>query len=168
MAETPGQERQPGLVYHTPKWEYAHLPIDGEGNTRLGYICIHELENGGGRCGANVFKLSDASDRHCCVVISDEERTYGELEGEFIKAAAERDAWKARFEQAEDTIRHFAAEAHRRKWAHQGSGHEGTPAFDELHRLGNELLEALKALRPMRPVSVESEGNDGFRYERES
>jgi chromosome segregation ATPase len=45
----------------------------------------------------------------------------------------ERDALKA-------AVQHLAAEAHRRKWVHEGS-----PAFGDFHRLGNELLAALAA-----------------------
>jgi hypothetical protein len=48
---------------------------------------------------------------------------------------AERDALKA-------TMQHLAAEAHRRKWAHE---HSSPAAFEVLHRIGNELLAALDA-----------------------
>lgn len=44
------------------------LPVDAEGNTRPGYVCTHELENGNGRCGGNVFDLEQAIGRHCCMV----------------------------------------------------------------------------------------------------
>lgn len=51
-----------------------------------------------------------------------------------IKALrAERDALNA-------AVQHLAAEAHRRKWVH-----EGHPAFSDFHRLGNDLLAALTA-----------------------
>jgi hypothetical protein len=46
---------------------------------------------------------------------------------------AERDALKA-------ALLHHAAEAHRRKWAHE---HSNPAAFDVLHQLGNELRSAL-------------------------
>jgi hypothetical protein len=66
----------------------------------------------------------------------------------------ERDALKA-------AVQHLAAEAHRRKWAHE---HSSLATFLELHRLGNELLAALKA-----PESHEDaeEGDQWRRDERE-
>jgi len=57
-----------GLVWHDPTWEPAELPIDAEGNTRPGIVCVHELENGNGQCGGNVFHLDQAVGRHCCHV----------------------------------------------------------------------------------------------------
>lgn len=39
-------------------------------------------------------------------------------------------------------VQHLAAEAHRRKWAYQDTS---PGAFEELHRIGNELLAALPA-----------------------
>lgn len=39
-----------------------------------------------------------------------------------------------------DILLHFAAEAHRRKWALQ----DNPAAFDALHRLGDELLAAYR------------------------
>lgn len=55
-------------VTHTPRWEPADLPIDGDGNTRPGFICTHELENGNGQCGGNVFEIEDAIGDHMCIV----------------------------------------------------------------------------------------------------
>jgi hypothetical protein len=56
-----------------------------------------------------------------------------------IKAlSAERDALEA-------AMRQHAAEAHRSKWAHQDTS---PAAFDELHRLGDELLIALATPTP--------------------
>lgn len=55
-------------AFHTPQWEPAQLPIDAEGNTRPGYVCTHELENGNGRCGGNVFTLDQEVAPHCCMV----------------------------------------------------------------------------------------------------
>jgi hypothetical protein len=49
------------------------------------------------------------------------------------EVVAERDALKA-------AIQRLAAEAHRRKWAHE---HSSPAAFDVLHRIGNELLATL-------------------------
>ncbi|MCO6011515.1 hypothetical protein NE236_41850 [Actinoallomurus purpureus] len=58
------------------------------------------------------------------------------------EAIADADADRDRLETERDAlkaaIRHHAAEAHRRKWAHQSTS---PAAFDELHRLGNELLD---------------------------
>lgn len=50
----------------------------------------------------------------------------------------ERDALKA-------AVQHLAAEAHRRKWAHE---HSAPAAFDVLHRIGNELKAALDTPAP--------------------
>lgn len=62
-------DRDPGrIVSHVPKWASANLPVDAEGNTRPGWVCVHELENGNGRCGGNVFDLADAVGDHSCVV----------------------------------------------------------------------------------------------------
>lgn len=55
-------------VTHTPKWESADLPIDAEGNTKPGYICTHQLENGNGQCEANVFTIEDEVADHACIV----------------------------------------------------------------------------------------------------
>lgn len=55
-------------VFHAPKWEPADLAIDGDGNTRPGFICTHELENGNGQCGSNVFRIEDAIGDHMCIV----------------------------------------------------------------------------------------------------
>lgn len=63
------------LVWHDPKWEPAQLPTDAAGNTRPGFVCVHELENGTGRCGGNVFHLDQAIGRHCCLT---EEGTHGQ------------------------------------------------------------------------------------------
>lgn len=56
------------LVFHDPVWEPALLPIDAEGNTRPGYVCVHPLENDMGECGSNVFDLVDSIGQHCCHV----------------------------------------------------------------------------------------------------
>lgn len=55
-------------VEHDPIWEPADLPIDAEGNTKPGFVCVHELENGNGQCGGNVFSLDQAVGRHACMV----------------------------------------------------------------------------------------------------
>jgi len=55
-------------VEHEPNWQPALLPIDAAGNTRPGFVCVHELENGRGRCGGNVFRIEDAIGKHACLV----------------------------------------------------------------------------------------------------
>ncbi|MFG3170610.1 hypothetical protein [Streptomyces sp. NPDC048200] len=55
-------------------------------------------------------------------------------------------------DRAESLLLHFAAEAHRRKWAYdRGISDNGVPvkseAFDALHRLGDEMRTALDKLR---------------------
>lgn len=55
-------------VDHEPVWEPADLPVNAAGDTRPGFVCVHELENGNGPCGGNVFDLSDAFGKHACVV----------------------------------------------------------------------------------------------------
>jgi hypothetical protein len=57
-----------GLVWHDPEWEPTELPIDLAGNTRPGFVCVHELENGNGPCGGNVFRLDQEFGRHVCHV----------------------------------------------------------------------------------------------------
>lgn len=61
-----GQSMQ--TVWHDPVWKPALLPVDAEGNTKPGYVCVHPLENGNGLCGGNVFELEQAIGRHCCMV----------------------------------------------------------------------------------------------------
>jgi hypothetical protein len=56
------------VVRHEPKWEPTDLPIDAEGSTRPGFICVHELENGNGQCAGSVFRIEDAIGTHSCVV----------------------------------------------------------------------------------------------------
>lgn len=56
-------------VCHEPKWEPTELPVDAEGNTKPGYECVHQLENGMGQCGGNTFEIDDVAELpHCCVV----------------------------------------------------------------------------------------------------
>jgi hypothetical protein len=55
-------------VSHTPTWAPAHLPINAAGDTTPGYVCTHQLENGNGRCGGNVFDLAEAIGDHGCIV----------------------------------------------------------------------------------------------------
>lgn len=56
------------LASHGPAWRPAPLRIDAAGNTAPGYVCVHPLENGRGRCGSNVFRTEDAIGDHCCFV----------------------------------------------------------------------------------------------------
>jgi hypothetical protein len=53
-------------VEHDPVWVPAELPINAAGDTRPGFVCVHELENGNGQCGGNVFELDQAIGRHAC------------------------------------------------------------------------------------------------------
>lgn len=56
------------LISHIPIWQSAELPIDASGNTRPGFVCVHQLENGNGVCYGNVFDLDQAIGDHSCVV----------------------------------------------------------------------------------------------------
>jgi hypothetical protein len=56
------------MIKHAPKWEPADLPIDAEGNTKPGFACVHELENGNGPCSSDVFRIEDAFGDHSCWV----------------------------------------------------------------------------------------------------
>lgn len=56
------------VVHHDPVWEPAELRIDAAGNTRPGFVCVHELENGNGQCQANLFRVEDEIGDHSCVV----------------------------------------------------------------------------------------------------
>ena len=56
------------ITHHEPVWVPAELRINAAGDTRPGFECAHELENGNGRCGGNVFGIDDAIGRHACVV----------------------------------------------------------------------------------------------------
>lgn len=55
-------------VEHDPVWEPAELRVDAAGNTRPGFICVHQLENGNGPCGGNVFRVEDSIGQHACIV----------------------------------------------------------------------------------------------------
>ena len=54
------------FVSHKPQWVAAPLRIDREGNTKPGYLCIHDLENGNGLCAGTSF--DQATREHTCVV----------------------------------------------------------------------------------------------------
>lgn len=56
------------LVEHVPVWVAAPLRVNLEGDTKPGFLCVHELENGSGLCGGNVFDLADADGSHSCVM----------------------------------------------------------------------------------------------------
>jgi hypothetical protein len=78
--------------------------------------------------------------------LSDEEREPFMRGASAVAVQAVADAGVHSREQAAEVLRlrarllSFAAEANRRKWMYQDSAPE---AFDALHRLGNEILEAL-------------------------
>lgn len=55
-------------VEHEGQWEPADLRIDAEGNTRPGFVCVHQLENGNGQCGSSIFRIEDAIGTHACIV----------------------------------------------------------------------------------------------------
>jgi hypothetical protein len=55
------------LVFHKPKWEPAQLE-NGAGGVRDGFVCTHQLENGNGQCGGNVFAIEDSIGEHSCYV----------------------------------------------------------------------------------------------------
>ncbi len=56
------------IVRHEPVWVPADLPINAAGDTRPGFVCAHELENGNGYCGGTVFAIEEAIGDHSCVV----------------------------------------------------------------------------------------------------
>lgn len=56
-------------VGHDCVWEPTDLPIDAAGNTRPGFQCTYELENGQGRCGSNVFRIEDVVGQSHCIVV---------------------------------------------------------------------------------------------------
>lgn len=56
------------LCSHKPRWEPAQLAYNAAGDTKPGYTCTHELENGNGPCGGNVFNLEDGAANHSCWV----------------------------------------------------------------------------------------------------
>ena len=65
------------------------------------------------------------------------------------RLTAERDEARAEAARLCGSVLHFAAEAHRRKWAHSNGGQiRPTPAFDELHQLGNELRALADGSQP--------------------
>lgn len=66
------------VVRHTPVWVPADLPVDAEGNTRNGYVCIHKLENGNGECGGNVFSVNQAIGDHSCAVDDEQAEVSGD------------------------------------------------------------------------------------------
>lgn len=65
-------------VEHDPVWVPARLPTNRFGQTRPGWACAHQLENGNGQCGATVLHPADAYGKHTCVVeVDDEEAARG-------------------------------------------------------------------------------------------
>ncbi len=64
------------VVDHQPRWEPAQLPVGRHGITMPGFECVHQLENGNGRCGGNVFRIEDAVGTHCCIADRDQVATH--------------------------------------------------------------------------------------------
>jgi hypothetical protein len=77
------------------------------------------------------------------------------------KLRAELAAERRRRETATGRLLHFAAEAHRRKWAYdQGGEGPSDPAFTALHQIGDEMRAAVYALRTAAspaPTTADSE-----------
>jgi len=84
-------------VEHVPIWEPAQLPIDAEGNTRPGYVCIVPMENGNGPCGGNVFHVEDEVGNHGCIVSSKKETMLSATARQFTFAVVVEDVerWPA-------------------------------------------------------------------------
>lgn len=55
-------------VDHTPEWVPAYLAYNTTGDTRSGWVCVHQLENGNGPGLGNVFDLTNADGPHSCIV----------------------------------------------------------------------------------------------------
>jgi hypothetical protein len=51
--------QRPGYyeIGHPPSWVPADLRINTAGDTRPGFICDHQLENGNGPCGGTTFDV---------------------------------------------------------------------------------------------------------------
>lgn len=54
-------------VEHEPNWQPTTLQT-GPDTWAPGYHCVHQLENGNGPCGGNVYSLDQAIGTHCCFV----------------------------------------------------------------------------------------------------
>lgn len=61
-------QRTSRWVEHDCVWEPTDLPINAAGDTRPGFQCTYELENGQGRCESNVFDLADVCGKAACIV----------------------------------------------------------------------------------------------------
>ena len=55
-------------VEHDCVWVPADLPINAAGDTRPGFECTYQLENGTGRCESNVFDINDVVGKSACIV----------------------------------------------------------------------------------------------------
>lgn len=62
------------LVDHDPEWVPAMLRFNAAGDTKPGFECVHQLENGNGPCGGNVFEVEQEVAPHTCVVRGSDER----------------------------------------------------------------------------------------------
>lgn len=72
-------------VSHKPEWAPAQLVIDAENTLAPGYICTHELENGGGPCAGTVFSPDQSIGDHGCVVYDDGEQILSKTLGPFTR-----------------------------------------------------------------------------------
>lgn len=54
---------------HAPDWVPFPLRINAEGDTRPGFLCMHQLENGKGMCESNTFDQTDNTEHACMVKI---------------------------------------------------------------------------------------------------
>lgn len=55
-------------VSHQPDWQPTRLRHNAAGDTKPGFVCTHQLENGNGRCGGSVFRVEDSIGEHSCIV----------------------------------------------------------------------------------------------------
>lgn len=55
-------------VAHRPHWVPTELRINAKGDTKPGFTCTHQLENGNGSCSGNVFRVEDSIGTHGCLV----------------------------------------------------------------------------------------------------
>lgn len=55
-------------VEHDCVWVPADLPINAAGDTRPGFKCTYQLENGTGRCESSVFDINDVVGKSVCIV----------------------------------------------------------------------------------------------------
>ena len=78
------------FVHHAPVWVPAELRVDAEGNTKPGFICVHELENGRGPCGGNVFSTDQEVGDHACLVDEEDLTSRTDIEPRWV----DRSGWQ--------------------------------------------------------------------------